>query len=635
MTIQQILLKYWGYSQFRPLQEDIIHSVLEGKDTLALMPTGGGKSICFQIPALSKDGICIVISPLIALMKDQVENLKEKGIKATAITSAMNKKEIDIAFDNCVHGNYKFLYLSPERLETDIARARIQKMNVSLIAVDEAHCISQWGYDFRPSYMKIAELRELLPKVPVLALTATATSEVTLDIQKRLLFKKENLLRKSFERKNLAYVVVKEEDKMMRLLKIATKIHGTGIVYVRNRKKTQEIADFLYRSHISADFYHAGLEAHVRDSKQELWIKNKTRVIVCTNAFGMGIDKPDVRFVVHMDIPDCLEAYFQEAGRAGRDEKKSYAILLFNNSDKIEMEHNVQMGFPPIEEIKKTYQALANYFQIPIGGGQGSTFEFDLSDFCSKYALNHLTSFNSIKFLEKEGYISMTDAFFQPSRIHFTINKEELYKFQVEHAAMFDEFIKLLLRSYSGIFDAYVKISEQELGKRSGKSVEEVRKLLKDLEMHEVISYSPQTEMPKITFLGERIDAKNIHISPENFLLRKKKAIERKEAILHYVETKTKCRSQMLLSYFGETDLYRCGVCDFCLERNKLEMSNLEFEKVTEQVKKLLSQKSLSLNDLVNAIKNSSEDKTIKVIQWLVDNDKLICDSENKMSWHK
>ncbi|MBI4930453.1 MAG: RecQ family ATP-dependent DNA helicase [Bacteroidetes bacterium] len=634
MTIQQILLKHWGYSQFRPLQEEIINSVLDENDTLALMPTGGGKSICFQVPALVKEGTCLVISPLIALMKDQVENLKAKGIKAMAITSAMNKREIDIAFDNCVHGNYKFLYLSPERLETEIARERIKKMKVNLIAVDEAHCISQWGYDFRPSYMKIAELRELVPAIPILALTATATPEVAKDIQQKLLFKKENLLKKSFERKNLAYVVVKEEDKMNRLLKIIAKIKGTGIVYVRNRKKTQEIADFLHRSKISADFYHAGLEAHIRDAKQESWIQNKVRVIVCTNAFGMGIDKPDVRFVVHMDLPDCIEAYFQEAGRAGRDEKKSYAVLLYNDSDKIEMEHNLQMSFPAMEEIKKTYQALANYFQIPIGAGQGSMFEFDISDFCSHYSLNHLIAFNAIKFLEKEGYISMTDAFYQPSRIHFSINKEELYKFQVEHTG-FDEFIKLLLRSYSGVFDGYVKIAEQELGKRMGKSVDNIRALLNELEKLEVLSYLPQTEMPKMIFLRERIDAKNIHISSENFQKRKQKSVERKDGMLHYVESKTKCRNVMLLSYFGETDSYRCGICDFCLERNKLELSNLEFEKVTEQLKILLAKRSLSLSELVNAIKNSSEDKSIKVIQWLIDNNKLVYDEGNKLSWHK
>ena len=634
MTIQQILLKYWGHSQFRPLQEDIIISVLAGNDTLALMPTGGGKSICFQIPALSKEGICIVISPLIALMKDQVENLKAKGIKAMAITSGMSRKEIDIAFDNCVYGNYKFLYLSPERLESELARVRIKKMKVNLIAVDEAHCISQWGYDFRPSYLKIAELRELLPKVPFLAVTATATPEVAKDIQKQLLFKKENLLRKSFERKNLAYIVIKEDDKMKRLLKIATKIKGTGIVYVRNRKRTQEIAGFLKRNKISADYYHAGLEHTARNERQEAWIKNKTRIIVCTNAFGMGIDKPDVRFVAHLDLPECLEAYFQEAGRAGRDEKKSYAALLYGETDKIEMADNLKMSFPGISDIRKTYQALANFFQVPIGTGQSNAFDFDINDFCSKYNFHPLTAFNSIKFLEKEGYVDLSDAFYMPSRIHVLFNKEQLYKFQVEHTA-YDEFIKLLLRSYSGVFDSYIKISEQEIGKRAGKSQEAIVASLKELQKLEVLSYMPQSNMPQVTFLKERIDAKNIVISKENLQKRKEKAEERMTSMVHYAESKTKCRSQLLLSYFGETDSYRCGVCDFCLERNKLELSNLEFETVSKQVKNSLLKKPLPLKELVDLVENSKEDKTIKVIQWLVDREKIIYDKGNKLLWKK
>lgn len=634
MTIQQILLKHWGHSHFRPLQEDIINSVLEGNDTLALMPTGGGKSICFQIPALAKEGICIVVSPLIALMKDQVENLKKKGIKAIAVTSGMSKREIDIAFDNCVHGDIKFLYLSPERLETELARVRIQKMKVNLLAIDEAHCISQWGYDFRPSYLKIASLREILPKVPVLALTATATNEVIKDIQLRLQFKKENFFRKSFERENLAYVVLKEENKMGRLLKIASKIGGTGIVYVRNRKKTQEISDFLKRNKITSDFYHAGLDPHTRDAKQSGWIQNKVRVIICTNAFGMGIDKPDVRFVVHMDLPDGLEPYFQEAGRAGRDEQKAYAILLYNNSDKIDLEHNLEMSFPPIEEIKKTYQALANFFQIPIGAGKWSTFDFDISDLTSRYNLNPLVAFNAIKFLEKEGYVNLSDGFYQPSRVHFLANKEQLYKFQVENTA-FDEFIKLILRSYSGVFDGYVKISELELARRIGKPVAEIKKNLLELEKRELLAYVPQSEMPQLTFLNERIDAKNIHISKEIFQIRKEKAKERMSWILNYAENKTKCRSQVLLSYFGETDAYRCGICDICLERNKLELSNLEFENIAEQAKALLAKEQLTLEELVQGIKNIPEDKTLKVLRWLIDNEKLVSPDDNKYYWKK
>lgn len=629
--IHQLLHQYWGFEKFRPLQEEVIQSVLDGKDTLALLPTGGGKSICFQIPALAKQGICIVISPLIALMKDQVENLKKKGIPAMAITSAMRKQEIDIAFDNCIHGNYKFLYISPERLETELARVRIQKMNVNLIAVDEAHCISQWGYDFRPSYIKIAELREWLPKIPVLALTATATPEVVSDIQKKLLFTKENVLRKSFERKNLSYSVLYEENKLSRLLKIITKVKGSGIVYVRNRKKAQEIADFLYRSNVKADFYHAGLEPKLRDTKQEAWVNNKTTVIVCTNAFGMGIDKPDVRFVVHIDLPDTPEAYFQEAGRAGRDEKKSYAVLLYNVSDKNELEQHLEMGYPLIDEIKKTYQALANFFQLPIGAGQGSLLEFEITDFCKQYNLNQLSVFNSIKFLEREGYISLSDAFFNPSRIHFKINKDDLYKFQVEHSA-YDKFIKLILRSYSGVFDNYIKISENELSKRFEKPVEEVKKILKYLEELGVLSYIPQTEKPQVLFLTARIDAKDIYISPENYKIRKSKARDRLDAILYYAESKTNCRSQMLLSYFGEKDSPLCGICDTCLAKNKSDLNNSELNNISSQVKNILSEKALALTDLVNTIQGYKEDKILKSIQWMMDTDVITCDDENKLS---
>ncbi|MFH1005663.1 MAG: ATP-dependent DNA helicase RecQ [Bacteroidota bacterium] len=634
MTIQQILLKYWGYSQFRSLQEDIINSVLAGNDTLALMPTGGGKSICFQIPALAKEGICIVVTPLIALMKDQVENMKNKGIKAVAVTSGMNKREIDITLENCMYGDIKFLYLSPERLQTELAQVRIERMKVNLIAVDEAHCISQWGYDFRPSYLKIADIRQLHPSVPVLALTATATPEIAIDIQQKLLFKKENLLKKSFERKNLSYVVLQEEDKLNRLVKIANNVNGTGIVYVRSRRKTQEIAAFLNHNKITADYYHAGIESQQRDLKQERWIRNKFRVMVCTNAFGMGIDKHDVRFVVHMNLPDCIESYFQEAGRAGRDEKKAYSVLFYNDSDKIELMYNLQMSFPPLEEIRKTYQALSNYFQIPTGAGKGISFDFDINDFSSCYNLNLLITYNSIKFLEKEGYLAVTDAFYQPSKIRFTVNKEELYKFQVENQSR-DDFIKLLLRSYSGIFDNYIRISESEIGRRIGMTIEDVRKILVELQKFGILEFFPQTEKSQIIFLQERIDAKDIQIAEENLKKRKAKSQERLNGILHYATEITKCRSKVLLSYFGETDSYRCGVCDICLERNKLELSNLEFENVSEQIKKLLSSDTLSLHELINLVKNTGDDKSITVVRWLIDTKKMIEAGNNKWKWAK
>ena len=634
MTIQQILTKYWGYHEFRPLQEEVINSVLQGKDTLALLPTGGGKSICFQVPAMAKEGICIVISPLIALMKDQVENLGKRGIKAVAVTSAMRKHEIDITLDNCAYGDVKFLYLSPERLSNELFLERVKKMKVNFIAVDESHCISQWGFDFRPAYLQIAQFREILPGVPVIALTATATVEVVKEIQEKLLFKNENVIQKSFERKNLAYVVLHEENKLGRLVKIANKINGTGIVYVRNRKKTQEIAEFLNRNNISADYYHAGLDHPARNLKQENWMMNKTRIIVSTNAFGMGIDKTDVRFVVHIDLPDCLEAYFQEAGRAGRDEKKAYAILLFNEADRLDLEHNVQMSFPSIEEIKQTYQAIANYYQLAIGSSQGAIFDFDITDLCSRYQLNALTVFNCLKFLEKEAYIAITEAFYQPSRVHFRLNKEDIYKFQVANKA-YDNFIKLLLRSYAGAFENYIKINENDLAKRAGITFAQVINILNALEKFQVLSYLPQTTLPQIIFTRERTDVKHLKISKEHLSQRKEKAVERMEWVINYTTSTHKCRSQMLLSYFGENDCYRCGICDVCLERNKLDLSSFEFEQVSDKIKTIIKEQPLNLTDLVNSIKDSREDKTLKVVQWLIDNEKLAYDEGNKLVWRK
>jgi ATP-dependent DNA helicase RecQ len=627
-AIHDILESFWGFKTFRPLQEEIINSVMEGNDTLALLPTGGGKSICFQIPALAKEGICIVVSPLIALMKDQVENLVKRGIKAIAITSAMHKREIDIALDNCVHGNIKFLYLSPERLETEIVKVRLMKMKINLIAIDESHCISQWGYDFRPSYLKISALRELLPNIPVLALTATATTEVVKDIQEKLHFKKKNLLQKSFERKNVAYVVLPEEDKLKRLVKIANSMKGTGIVYVRNRKKTQDIANYLRSNNISADFYHAGLDSKTRDVKQSNWIQNQTRVIVCTNAFGMGIDKPDVRFVVHIDLPDSLEAYFQEAGRAGRDEKKAFAILLYNEGDKIELQRNVEMSYPTLEEIRQTYQALANYYQLPTGSGEGITYDFNISDFCDNYKLTAITVFNSLKFIEREGYIALTDSIFQPSRIKIDMNREDLYKFQISNPAL-DVFIKLLLRSYAGLFDSFVKINEYDLSKKSSINKTEIVKRLNYLQQIKVLTYVPQTELPQLTFLLPRVDAKDLTLSKENFSLLKKRAIERMESVLNYAESLHKCRSQLLLSYFGENNSERCNHCDVCLNENKTTLHTDEFESISKQVKQLLAVHPLDLRHLVDSITSVNENKIIHTIQLMIDNEQLKYDDEN------
>ncbi len=627
-TTHEILEKYWDYRSFRPSQEEIINSVLAGNDTLALLPTGGGKSICFQVPAICKDGICIVVSPLIALMKDQVENLVKKGIKAIAITSGMHKREIDIALDNCVHGKIKFLYLSPERLETEIVKVRLQKMNVNLIAIDESHCISQWGYDFRPSYLKIELLREILPKVPVLALTATATKEVVKDIQEKLHFKKSNVIQKSFERKNVAYILLNEEDKLARLVKIANNVKGTGIVYVRNRKKTQEIASYLKSHKIEADFYHAGLDTKTRDIKQSKWINNESRVIVCTNAFGMGIDKPDVRFVVHIDLPDSLEAYFQEAGRAGRDERKAFAILLYNNGDKIELQRNVELSFPSMDDIRQTYQALANFYQIPAGSGLGSTYSFDIAAFSDNYKLQPITVFNCLKFIEREGYILLSDAFFQPARIKLELNREDLYKFQISNPA-FDVFIKMLLRSYAGLFDNFEKVNEYDLAKKLNAKQEEVVKKLNFLHQNKIITYAPQTELPQLTFTMPRLDTKDLFLSKENFSSLKKRAIERMESVLNYAESTHKCRSQLLLAYFGEIETEVCGQCDVCLEEKRKVLHTDEYENISNQIKQLLAVHPMELKMLINSITDVHEDKIIHTIQLMVDNEQLKYNEQN------
>ena len=632
VDIRQILLKYWGFSSFRPMQEDIINSVLEGKDTLALLPTGGGKSICFQIPTLVKEGLNIVVTPLIALMKDQVENLKRKGIKAVAIYSGMHPNEIEVAVNNCTYNNVKFLYLSPERLETDLIKLNIEKMKVSLLTVDEAHCISQWGYDFRPHYLKIADFRKYLPNVPVMALTATATPEVVQDIQQKLAFSSPNVFQGSFERKNLTYVVLKEENKLNRLLKVVNNLKGSGIVYMRSRKKTVEIAQFLQKNKITANYYHAGLDHKNREVRQNSWMYGKTQVMVATNAFGMGIDKPNVRFVVHLDITDSLEAYFQEAGRAGRDEKRSYAVLLYEDADIIDAKNNLTAQYPELKTIRLIYQALGNFYQLAIGSGKDVSFDFEIFKFCSNYNFKQQTVYNSLKFLEKEGYILLQEIIDADSKIHLKTTKEDLYKFQVENAK-YDKFIKVLLRSYSGLFTEFVKINENAIAKRIELNKEQVEKYLQLLEKYEILTYVKRKQKPQITFLTERQDSKDIYISDENYRDRKKASEKRLRSVLQYVSNNNKCRSQQLLEYFGETNTKRCGRCDVCIERNKIELSELEFDIVLKHIKPILKSKSCTVEEIAKEVKGVNEDKIIKVVQWLLDNDKLYYDEQRNLSW--
>jgi len=631
---RQILLEYWSYANFRPLQIDIIRSVVEQrKDTLALMPTGGGKSMTFQIAGLAQDGICLVITPLIALMKDQVEKLQKMQIKAMAIHSGMRKQEIDIALDNCIFGNYKFLYISPERIETEIFKIRVQKMKVNLVTVDEAHCISQWGYDFRPSYLKIVQLKQYLTtQPPFLALTATATPKVINDIQDKLAFQPKNVLWKSFERKNLVYLVREIEDKPRYLVKTLSKSKSSGIIYTRSRKRTKEIAEFLRKNRISADFYHAGLRHEEREQKHDSWREGETRIMVATNAFGMGIDKPDVRFVIHYDLPDNIESYFQEAGRAGRDEKKSYAVLLYNNSDKVKAEKRIKTHFPEIKEIRAVYEALGNYFQIPVEGGKNKAFDFNISDFASTYHFSYSTIYSSINFLQKAGYIELTDEVSNKSKIHFWVSRDDLYNFQLSKAE-YDTFIKLLLRSYTGVFTDYVRIDEPSLARRANAQVDTIYQYLKQLRKFKILDYIPHKKTPMIVYTEERLDKRNLHISRENYRDRKAWYIQKMRDMLSYATNASKCRSQMLLEYFGEKNTYRCGQCDFCNRRNEIQISDQEFELIYSEIKKQLLEQSMTAGQLVNLI-DRSEDKVIKVLNWLVDNGKLKVVNQGKYKWY-
>jgi len=626
---KQILTRYWGYADFRTLQLEIIESVAAGKDTLGLMPTGGGKSITFQVYSLSQKGICIVITPLIALMKDQVENLNKRGIKALAIHSGMSPVEIKIAIDNAVWGDYKFLYISPERLSNERFTERLAKMDVNLITVDEAHCISQWGYDFRPSYLNIVALRKILPNVKFLALTATATPKVADDIQEKLGFREKNIFSMSFHRHNLSYLVRHIENKSAYLLETIRKTSGSGIIYVRSRKATREISDELQKHKISADFYHAGLNTQLRNFKQDMWISGKTRVIVATNAFGMGIDKPDVRFVIHWDAPDSLEAYFQEAGRAGRDGKKSAAVLLFNNTDKVKLKKHISVAFPEIASIKKIYNSLCNYLHIAEGFGKEQTFGFSLQGFAQDFSYQRTMVYNSLKILQREGYIEYTEEVDSPSRVYFMVSRDDLYKFQVANAN-FDSFIKLLLRSYTGLFTDYVVIDEELLAKRSGLNQESIYQFLKHLRQSKVIDYIPRSNMPYIYFSKERINIDRLKISKENYDLRKKDFQERVDAVIHYAES-TVCRNQILLDYFGENNPVRCGQCDVCKSLETLDVSNIGFEEISDKVKTILKE-PCTYEKLLLKLKGDQE-KVRQVVRWLIDNNKIIFRIDNKLEW--
>ena len=619
---QEILKQYWGYDSFRDLQEEIITSIGEGKDTLGLMPTGGGKSITFQVPALAQSGLCIVITPLIALMKDQVQNLRKRGIKALAIYSGMTRQEIVTALENCIFGDYKFLYISPERLDTEIFRTKLRSMKVSMITVDESHCISQWGYDFRPAYLKIAEIRELLPGVPVLALTATATPEVVKDIQTRLNFREGNVFRMSFERKNLAYIVRKTDNKTKELLHILQRISGSSIIYVRNRRRTKEITELLTNEGITADFYHAGLDNAVKDLRQKRWQSGEVRVMVATNAFGMGIDKPDVRIVLHLDLPDSPEAYFQEAGRAGRDGEKAYAVILYAKSDKMTLHKRIVDTFPEKEYILNVYEHLQYYYQMAMGDGFQCIREFNLEEFCRKFKYFPVPVDSALKILTQAGYLEYTDEQDNSSRILFTIRRDELYKLR-EMGKEADALIQTILRSYTGVFTDYAYISEESLALRTGLTRQQIYNILVTLTKRRIVDYIPRKKTPYIIYTRERLDLRFLHIPPIVYEERKARYEARIKAMEEYVTTENVCRSRMLLHYFGEKNEHNCGQCDVCLSnRASNDLSEKSYEELKRQILELLGQSPLTPAEIADKIKAEKEDIG-QVIRYLLDEDGL------------
>ncbi len=631
MTVHEILKQYWGYDSFRPLQEEIIDAVLQGKDVLALLPTGGGKSICFQVPALAKEGICLVVSPLIALMKDQIQNLKKKGIPALSIYTGMSFLEVKKTLQNAAHGNYKFLYVSPERLETNLFLEYLPIINMSLIAVDEAHCISQWGYDFRPPYLRIAQLREQLSNTPILALTASATSKVQNDICEKLAFSKTHQrFQQSFERANLSYSIFNVASKQNKLLEILNNVKGSAIIYCKSRRHTKDIADMLLLNNINASYYHAGLSNDERNKRQESWINNSTRVIACTNAFGMGIDKPNVRVVVHYDVPDSLENYYQEAGRAGRDGNRAYAVLLYNSRELTDLLLQPGIRFPDKDEIKKVYSAVMNYLQIAAGSGEGSNFDFDLSAFAAAFKINILTATYVIKTLEQEDVLSFNEVFFKPSTLVFTCDKNQLCAFEQQYPQL-EPMIKGLLRSYEGIFDFPATINESELAKFIQKKLPDIQKELTQLHRLGLIDYSPRKDKPQITLLQNRMYADSFAINLTDYLKRKENFKNRIELIISYVKEPVICRSRMIAEYFNDAGLKACGICDNCINQANLVISTQEFEMIAGKIFDQIDKQSVMPKELMKKLTSINKDKFWKVTDYLLAEKKIIITKEGQI----
>lgn len=625
MSYKDILKKYWGYDDFRGIQQNIIESIGEGRDTLGLMPTGGGKSITFQVPALAKDGVCIVITPLIALMKDQVDHLKKKGIQAAAIYSGMSRNEIVSTLENCIFGGIKLLYISPERICSDIFQTKLKRINVSFITVDEAHCISQWGYDFRPSYLAIADIRRQLPNIPILALTATATSEVIDDIQDQLLFAKRNVFRMSFERKNLAYIVRRTDDKYSEMIHILKAIPKAAIVYCRNRKRTKEAAELLVKSGISATWYHAGLENTVKDQRQKEWQADKTRVIVATNAFGMGIDKPDVRVVIHIDCPSSIEAYFQEAGRAGRDGKKSYAVLLYNGHDRAKLINRIEETFPPKEYIRQVYDHLSYFFQIGIGSGKGYTFEFPIDKFSFNFKHFPTRVNSALQIIHRAGYIKYEPNPNNIARVHFLLNRDDLYRLD-SLSKNENSVVTALLRSYGGLFSDYGFVDESWIAQQAGLDVNKTYMALIDLSKKRIISFIPRHKVPLVTYLYDRIDGDDIELSEQVYDIRKEEFTKRIKAVISYAEEDSICRSRQLLRYFSETKTSDCNQCDVCLS-NVHKQDKIKSSNIRNKIMVLLSDRKQHLITEIKAIFND-EVATLNIIEEMLAEEKIIIDGE-------
>lgn len=630
-TPAAILQQYWGYEQFRPLQEDIVNAVLEGQDTLALLPTGGGKSICFQVPAMMKPGLCLVITPLIALMKDQVANLKKRGITAYSIYSGMPYQEVERVLEAARRGGCKFLYVSPERLQSKLFQTYCDGLPVNLLAIDEAHCISQWGYDFRPAYLQIADIRSFFPEAPVLALTASATPRVQTDICEKLLMKDAKVFTKSFARSNLSYSVLEESTKIDKVKHILDRVPGCGIVYCRNRKRTKEIASLLEIQGIPASYYHAGLPQAERAARQEAWINDETRIMVCTNAFGMGIDKPDVRIVVHYDMPDGLEAYYQEAGRAGRDEQKAYAVLLYNEEELTDMHERIALQFPTLEQIREVYQGIVNYLQVPVGSAEGMYFDFDINDFARTFHLNLTIAYSAVRLLEQEGVLQLSESVFLPSRAEFVTNKESLYEFENAYPAL-EEIIKTLLRTYEGIFDNAVPIYERQIGRIMLMEDDDIAAQLHQLHQYGILHYQPRRDEPQLCFLQERVSAQNLRINMARVEVRKKVYADRLAAMFAYVRNRDICRTQQLVAYFGEKDSTPCGVCDICLKKKSQPIDAAGFKRISDYVITVLKEEPLLFNMLQNKLPDVKRSDLMEVLQFLNEEGIVVRDEAGRLS---